>query len=325
VSTAVQLALFDTGVDYAALRRTQERIMTASRAANTVAAYRFGWKTFEQWCEQAGRPALPADPETVRYFVTALIELGRRLATIHIKLASIREKHVAAGLPSPVDASVRLLLQNAARELKERPQGKASLTVPQLRAMCRRLSHHAPRDLRDRAIILCGVRSGWRGSELASLQYPRDVSFERLGMTLKLGASKTDQQGRGRNADLKYGKLPLSCPVRALKAWLRIRGDWPGPLFVRVTPMGDCITKRGIKRAWINRRLKHAIASIGVDPSVYGSHSMRATHVTLSADRGATIPQIMARTGHKSPQTLMRYMRPPEGALFRSDTMAAVL
>ena len=44
----------------------------AAKAENTRGAYRSDWRLFEIWCDQHGLIALPATPETVALYLTAL-------------------------------------------------------------------------------------------------------------------------------------------------------------------------------------------------------------------------------------------------------------
>jgi hypothetical protein len=69
--------LSDLGsIDFKEIRATQERIMRAGKTLNTRRTYASSWGIFVNWCEVAGRSALPADPETVRDFATWCIMQG---------------------------------------------------------------------------------------------------------------------------------------------------------------------------------------------------------------------------------------------------------
>jgi integrase len=55
--------------------------------------------------------------------------------------------------------------------------------------------------------------------------------------------------------------------------------------------------------------VKRAAAGVELDPAKYSGHSLRAGLVTAAHDAGAADSTIMQTTGHKSVQTLTRYMR----------------
>ena len=64
----------------------------AAQADNTRRAYRVGWNDFIAYCADNGFDALPASPQSVALYVTALA--GRaKLATIRLYLAAIAERH----------------------------------------------------------------------------------------------------------------------------------------------------------------------------------------------------------------------------------------
>jgi site-specific recombinase XerC len=146
-------------------------------------------------------------------------------------------------LPSPVAASVSAFIAKAKRDLKEDPGGKAAVTRFHIIEIAKRLKND-PIQIRNRAMILVTFASGWRRSESTGLLYS-DVRFVKEGMTLWLRKSKTDQEGKGRLVGIHSGRSAVACPVRALKAWLKIRGKWDGPLFVAFTPR-RAITRDGL-------------------------------------------------------------------------------
>lgn len=319
-----QGCLFDLGaIDFRRVRETKERILQATKAVNTLSAYASSWKAFCRWCREAGREALPATPETVEDFASWAINEKFRLNTVFTHTSAIAHYHAEAGLPSPVDQSVRKFLSNAKRDLKEAPGGKAAVTPAQLRKLAKRLASDDPIDIRDRAMILVCFAAGWRRSELIGLDRS-DVKFVRAGMTLWLRASKTDQTGEGRLVAIQRGKRPLTCPVLALRKWLKIRGDWEGPLFVRFTP-DRRLTHRGLRSRGeaLHQAVKQGLAQIGEDPRKFGAHSLRAGMITAAAQNGATETSIMMRTGHKSSQTLRRYIRPAQA--FHANPLKGVL
>ncbi len=318
----VQGWLFDPGIDMARLRHVQGRLMQAKRSHNTERAYAHSWSQFERWCSRAGRRALPATAETVSLFVAWCLEEGYRLKTIRLRLAAIAFQHAHKGHDSPVNEEVRKLLQAAAREKTEEPAGKSALTPAQIRRICDRLQADVPRDVRDRAILLLGFASGWRRSELAALRLA-DVKLEpRKGLVLRLRRSKTDQLGQGRVVGIHYGKRKDTCPVRAYEAWLQVRGEWRGPLFTRVNKAGE-VLRDGLSGESILDIVKRCLALIGVDPASYGAHSLRAGMITAAAESGADASAIMGRTGQRSLQTLMGYIRPAQA--FSANPLANVL
>ena len=298
--------------------------MSAELSRNSVRAYESGWRAFQKFCADANRESLPAATRTLTDYVLWNIEEGRRLQTISVRLSAINYHHRLAGLPSPIDGSVTTLLSCARRDLKERPAGRHPLTLIQLQSILSKYSDADTIDVRNRAILLLLYAAGWRRSELAPLDL-EDVRFHKKGLTLFQAFSKTDQQAKGRFVAINHGEHHLTCPVRALKAWLVIRGDWPGPLFVRFAPGRTTITHERLNAGGdvVYRLVKAALERIGTDASNYGAHSLRAGMITTSAENGADPIAIMQRTGHKDFKTVMDYIRPIQA--FQRDPLAGVL
>ena len=301
--------------------------MTYASAANTRKAYGQDWKNFSAWCGAAGLAALPAHPETVMNFVAwSLAARGNRLSTVRRHLAAIRYYHLQNDCASPINAAVRELMQNAARKLRERPEGKRALTPAQLRLLAAALAENeAPVARRDHAVILLLFAAGWRASEVLSLR-TEDVWFESdHRLHVQLGASKTDQEGQcGRDISLPRGRHRATCPVEALRAWFAVRGDWPGPLFCGFTGRGgQHLLRKPICYLTFLLRLKELLAAIDENPNRYGTHSLRAGMITAAFANGVDALQIMGRTGQKSVATVKRYVRMAKA--MRADPLAGVL
>lgn len=265
---------------------------------------------------------LPAERSTVEDFAVWSLDAGYRIGTVVIRLCAITAWHSAAGVPSPVDKNVRELLCCARRELRERRQCKRALTYEMLRRIAKRF-RATPGGIRDRAMTMLCFAAGWRRSEIVALRR-RDVELSDDGIALWQGVSKTDQRGEGRLVGIPPGNEPLTCPVRALKAWLAIRGDWDGPLFTRMNFRGEP-THEGFERhgKHFAEVLKRELAALGEDPAQYGAHSLRAGMITEAAKSGASDVSIMQRTGHRCHQTLLRYIRPAK--IFDFDPLKNVL
>ncbi|MDQ2775694.1 MAG: site-specific integrase [Acidobacteriota bacterium] len=296
--------------------------MKSGLAINTRLCYASAWKHFGIWCARAERVQLPALPSTVEDFAAWCIGEEFRLRTVTIRLNAIAHYHRQAGLDSPIDSAVRGFMENARRNLKEAPGGKAAVTRFHIAEIAKRLSK-TPVEIRNRTMILLNFASGWRRSEITGLEYS-DISFVEQGMTLWLRSSKTDQKAKGRLVGIHRGRVALTCPVRAIKEWLAIRGTWDGPLFVRFSPQQQLtregLSHRGEALYWA---LKSALEQLGEDPQRFGAHSLRAGMITEAVKHGASEASIKMRTGHRSSESLQLYIRPAK--LFDMNPMRAVL
>jgi integrase len=107
-----------------------------------------------------------------------------------------------------------------------------------------------------------------------------------------------------------------------MREWITARGNWRGALFC-CCDTGDAIVRRALAAKVFNVRLKLLLEAIGENSAPYGAHSLRSGMVTTSAENGADVIVIMQRTGHRSVQTVMKYVRPARA--FRADPLAGVL
>ena len=263
-----QLKLFDSGIDVARLRLVKERLMKVARSENTRRSYEHAWGVFERWCLDAGRESLPATAETVELFICWAVEEKYRVSTMRVQLAAIAALHRAAGLLSPVLVESRALVSNAARERVEEPGAKLAITPEQLRRLSPALGAE-PKGVRDRALILNGFAGGLRRSELSDLRYA-DLRWDgERCVVLRVRKSKTDQAGEGKYVVICAGQRQATCPLRALRAWLELRGKSRGPLFTRVSQMGEVSLER-VGPVSVGKIVQAALERIGEDARAYG-------------------------------------------------------
>lgn len=90
--------------------------------------------------------------------------------------------------------------------------------------------------LRDRAILLIAFAAALRRSELVALHVD-SIERRARGILLHLGATKTDQEGKGTVLPVPNGRFLK--PVEALDAWLAAAGITEGPLFRPIDKYGN--------------------------------------------------------------------------------------
>jgi len=192
--------------------------------------------------------------------------------------------------------------------------GKKPFLTPDLR----RIVAELPQDLqgaRDRALLLIGFAGGFRRSELTALDF-EDIEMTQDGLIIRLGRSKTDQEGQGRPVALPTGSDPKTCPVRALRTWLEQADISSGPLF-RAVDRSGLVSDHALHADSVAYLVKRAAGRAGLDAVEYAGHSLRAGLATQAAMNGASELAIMKQTGHRSLATVRKYIR--EGTLFRDN------
>ena len=307
------LAPLDTVVDQA------KDYAWSAKAPNTWRAYAADWRDFEGWCAAHGLASMPASPEAVALYLTALAERCK-VSTLQRRIAAISQAHQAPQLESPTRSlAVRTVMAGIRRAKGTAQQGKAAAVTDTIRALVSTLpSTLAGR--RDRALLLVGFAAALRRSELVGLDVS-DVAHTRDGLVVTIRRSKTDQQGQGRKIGIPPGANAATCPVQALKAWAQAAGIDEGPLFRPINRHGQLQPKRlsGYAVALVVKRTAKAA---GLDPTAFAGHSLRAGLATSAAAAGVSERAIMAQTGHRSVAIARRYIR--EGSLFRENAAGAV-
>ncbi len=313
----------------------------ASVSPATQIAYTTDWSHFTTWCEQHHSVPLPADPISVANFIADQAATYRP-ATLNRRVAAINKIHQMRGLPPPgVHPAVRTVIAGVRRTASTRPHRMRPLLTDDIRRIIDHITTtHWPEavaGLRDQCLLVFGFAGAMRRSELGSLQLTDATWHAEDGLHLRLGRSKTDQEGEGLVKALPFGRTPQMCPACALHRWLDIltSPDRPTKLGLIMSPTGGHVCRQphpalGIApQQWlfppidrhghispdrhmsgqaINDMVRRRAAAAGFGAG-YGSHSMRAGFVTQALRAGASDAQVMRQTGHRSPATVHIYDR----------------
>jgi site-specific recombinase XerD len=302
------------------LRGERAKLLEAGRYAPlTLKGYRYDWAVFSAWCEERGRGSMPASPDTLSLFLTALLAGGQKVSTVRRRCCAVVHRHRMAGHPTPADESVLWLLNGAQRARAEKPRQMRPLTVAQLRDISEFLGAQGTTcAIRNRAILVVGFASALRQSSITALTLA-EVEFCEEGIVVGVRQEKQDQMGRGRLIGIPRGQHEATCPVRCLQAWIERRGNRPGPLFWRL--QGGAGAR--LDPDAVERIVKRCVALIGLDPQDrYAAHSLRFGFVTAAGEAGAGELLIAAQTGHRSMDVLRSYFRRSD--LFRSNACAMI-
>lgn len=288
------------------------------RSERTRAAYRYQWSHFTAWCCRHGVNAMPAEPEVVALYLTDR-SAKVSVATLSQALSAISEAHRMAGHDSPRSAAaVQEVWKGIKRTLGSAPRRVAPLVLEDLRRMLPCLRDDSVGGLRDRALLVVGFAGAFRRSELVTLELS-DLNFTDDGVVVTVRRSKTDQEGRGVTVGLPHGSDPSTCPPRTLLAWLRAAELQTGPVFRAVNRHGG--VGGPLRPGEVGRIVKRAVASVGLDPSKYSAHSLRAGLATTAAKAGKSDRAIMRQGRWASRGMVDRYVR--DARLLDGDNAAA--
>jgi integrase len=281
----------------------------AADAPGTLRAYKADLENFKAWCASHGFEPMPAAPETVGAYLAAA-GLGYALPTLRRRVAAIARAHRIA--KHPLDTrhpAIRETLRGIARAHGEPPRRSAALTTTEIK----RLVDVCGDDfagLRDRALLLLGFAGALRRSELVGIDVEH-VRSASSGLRLLIPRSKSDSAGEGAEIGIMRGALPETCPVRALRAWLRVAKITEGPVFRRVTQWNTVGANRlhpdAVRQILLKRAAAAGVQGTLLEPVT--PHGMRAGFVTTAYRNGVSDEEIMGHTRHRSLTTMRSYVR----------------
>lgn len=156
----------------------------------------------------------------------------------------------------------------------------------------------SPAGARDAAIIAVLYETGIRRAELVGLDLA-DYEPESGDLAVRAGKGDKDRLHVGDGA------------AAALAAWLAIRGDTAGPLFVPVNK-GRRLAAHRLTTQAIYNMLRRRGGEAGLRP--FSPHDLRRTFVGDQLDAGTDIAIVSQLAGHARMETTLRYDRRPEAA-----------
>jgi site-specific recombinase XerD len=155
--------------------------------------------------------------------------------------------------------------------------------------------------------LLCGA--GPRRSELVNLD---------LEAYDPVTGALTVRQGKG-NKDRRL--FPAHGAGQALREWLAVRGELPGPLFVPISTRGRLLARRLTDKAvtWI---LSVRAAQAGV--TTFSPHDLRRTFISTLLDAGADLATVADLAGHANIATTATYDRRGEAAKRKAAALLTI-
>ena len=277
-------------------------LVAASIAANTKRTYAAALKRLDAALE--GQDLTDA---SLAVYLARLHAAGRSPAVAAMAVAAVKFRFRLQGLASPAGPATDRVLAGLRREGKGRGRGQVDgmrFGEVDTAAAVAANDGGSVAGLRDAALLAVASDGLLRVSEVAALDVG-DVQAEADGSgRLLVGASKTDQEGRG--AVLYLGALTVS----RVNAWLAAAGHRDGPLFRRVRRGGRVEGDPG-RRLSVNairRIIRRRAAAVGIEGRVSG-HSLRVGGAQSLAAGGASIVEMQTAGRWQSPAMPGHYAR----------------
>ena len=148
---------------------------------------------------------------------------------------------------------------------------------------------------RDLAMFNLAIDSKLRGCDVVAIKL-EDVASN--GYSLDRATVRQKKTGRPVRFELTEQTR------QAVDDYIRTDGKKPGEfLFTASRGLGQCMTTRQYARL-----LSEWIASIGLDPHLFGTHSLRRTKATLSYRRTGNLRAVQLLLGHTKIESTVRYL-----------------
>jgi len=279
-----------------------------SKANNTVRAYESDFRDFSLFCVKNGLKHLPTEPKILSLYLTHLSKTSK-FSTLKRRIASIKVIHKMKG--HYLDANHPIIMENLLgikRVNGAYQKSKKPLLINHLKTIIKVIDEKEKNEtkrIRNKSLILLGFSGGFRRSELVNLDYD-DLEFVNEGLKIFIKRSKTDQAGQGSIKAIPYFSNEEYCPVIKIKDWIRYRNIREGKIY-------------NISDKSVSLTIKKYASLAGLDPNLYGGHSLRSGFATSAAEAGAEERNIMAMTGHKTTQMVRRYIQ--EANLFKNNAL----
>ena len=279
-----------------------------SKANNTVRAYESDFKDFSLFCVKNGFKYLPTEPKILSLYLTHLSKTSK-FSTLKRRIASIKVIHKMKG--HYLDSNHPIIMENLLgikRVNGAYQKPKKPLLINNLKLIIKVLDEKEKNEkkrIRNKSLILLGFSGGFRRSELVNLDYD-DLEFVDEGLKIFIKKSKTDQAGIGSIKAIPYFSNKEYCPVIKIKDWIRYSNIAEGKIY-------------NISDKSVSLTIKKYASLAGLDPNLYGGHSLRSGFATSAAEAGAEERNIMAMTGHKTTQMVRRYIQ--EANLFKNNAL----
>jgi len=153
-------------------------------------------------------------------------------------------------------------------------------------------------DVRDAALMAILYAAGLRRAEVVTLDL-KDYDLETGGLTVR---------GKGNKDRMTFIDNGAADAVRA---WLALRGEEPGPFFVPVTQTGNVASRRMTDQAIYAILQSRALKA---EVKAFSPHDLRRSCVSDLLDAGVDISVVQRFVGHASVTTTARYDRRGEHA-----------
>jgi integrase len=267
---------------------------------NTLRTCGSDWRVWRTFCEENDYLVMPATVDSLRAFLLARLDAGRKRSTLDKYLATLRLVHRLMQTPWPLETMEGRLMLKAIRKDKRIPIGDRrqakGLTREALQEVLAPLKDTDLRDVRDAALLSVAYETMCRRSELVALQIAQIQRQPNGTGRVLIERSKTDQEGEGATLYLTRATMDR------VDRWRELAGLRTGALFRSIphipkqsreavefgaerfpSPLSGGDVARIFKRRWRAAGLKNAEEISGHSTRVGPTQDLLAKNFSLAA------------------------------------------
>ena len=261
-----------------------------SRADSTTKKYLGAYQRWKTWAE--ARREVPAFPVKDIHLALYLQHLSESRAAVEEAVHALSWLHEVAGLESVGTSPIVQATLAGLRRMLARPKSrKEPVTADMLKEMVEAAGPDPSlTDVRLLAMCLVAFAGFLRCDELIKLRCS-DIVFNTESMVITIVGSKTDQYREGSSLIVARTGT-VTCPVGMMERYFAMGGlecTAHEHVFraISKTKLGEKLRKGGgLSYSRARKLLLEKIKSMGMDPALFGMHSLRAGGATAAANAG---------------------------------------
>jgi integrase/recombinase XerD len=281
-------------ITLSALIDSWDSYLKTELAITTRLAYLKGLRLFRAWLENENLNLASVRPSDIRRW-REMLRQEYAVQTVNLWLSAIRRFY--AFLVEEYDAPIlnpAAAVRGSSRRGNTRRHKRDELTTDEVRAVLETCDN-SDQGRRDYAILSLMSYCALRTAEV------QRVDLKNL--QTRDGRTVLWVKGKGHVEADDFVVLPKPA-VRAIKAWLKVRGRKKGPLIWSLSNQnyGDRLTTRAL-RGMVKNRFNEA-SVIGQQKT---THSLRHSAISNAIRNGAEPLQVQAMARHKSYDTTLNY------------------
>ena len=280
-------------------------LIRTALAPKTQEAYKRSLKSYLEFAKKYGIATnLPIKVSHLSYFLTYLHNRGAPASSLASICSGISYFHKFYKVPNPSQDFVIQQIIVAARKQPRPSDKRRPITLTILKMLINALNQKP--DMFKRpclfgAMFTIAFHFGLRISEITDSEHNlrlQDIVIS--SSCLKINFRSYKHSPEHPNSHEIKASTSLVCPVRLLSDYIKLRGLFPGPLFV--------IDKNPVKKAVFALLLKQALQDCNIPASNFTSHSFRIGAGSYWAQQGYSDTQIRLLGRWKS-NAMVSYLR----------------